>query len=103
MNRLFSHHNIIKDNLLFLIGLCLCVYFSYHTLSGNRSIVKFYSLEKQIETLSQKNDDVLAEKENLQKKVVMMRPGQVDKDLLEEQVRLKLGYRASNEMVILGN
>ena len=103
MNRLFSHHDILKDNLLFLIGLCLCFYFSYHTVLGNRSIVKYYSLEKQIETLSLKNDAILHEKENLHKKVVMMRPGQVDKDLLEEQVRQKLGYRASNEMIILGN
>ena len=53
--------------------------------------------------MSQKNDDLSYKKENLHKKVAMMRPGTVNKDLLEEQVRLKLGYRAPDEMVIFGN
>lgn len=35
--------------------------------------------------------------------MIMMRPGNVDKDLLEEQVRLVLGYRQSDELVFLGN
>lgn len=103
MNKLLSHNNILKENLFFLIGLCLCFYFSYHTVLGNRSVLKYYSLEKQIETMSQKNDDLSYKKENLHKKVAMMRPGTVNKDLLEEQVRLKLGYRAPDEMVIFGN
>lgn len=103
MNKLISHNTLLRENIVFLIGACLLIYFSYHAVLGNRSLVKDYSLNKQIETLSQKASDLRGEKEQLEKKVVMMRPSSINKDLLEEQVRLTLGYRAKNEIVILDN
>jgi len=103
MNKLISHRRIFRENILFFIGVCLCLYFSYHALLGQRSVVKLHNLEKQIETMSQNNTDVIIEKDSLHKKVVMMRPGSVNKDLLEERVRLTLGYRSSDELVILAN
>ncbi len=98
-----SHHHLFRENILALIGICLCLYFSYHAVLGNRSLVKLYTLEKQIETMSQKNTTLAFTKDSLQKNVVMMRPGSVNKDLLEEQVRLSLGYKRSDEIVILSN
>lgn len=86
-----------------LLGVCLCFYFCYHAVLGNRSVVKLYSLEKQIETLSQEKTDLTNTKESLHKKVVMMRPGSVNKDLLEERVRKTLGYRDAREIVVLSN
>ena len=98
-----SHSHLFRENILSLIGLCLCLYFSYHAILGNRSLVKYYSLEKQIETLSQENTSLVTTKDSLQKKVEMMRPGTVNRDLLEEKVRQTLGYRAPGEVVLLGN
>ncbi|MCB9983036.1 MAG: septum formation initiator family protein [Rhodospirillales bacterium] len=103
MNKLIAHHHFFRENIVALIGVCLCLYFSYHALLGHRSVLKLHSLEMQIETMSQKNTDLERTKESLQKKVVMMRPGGVNKDLLEEQVRLVLGYRQADELVLLGN
>jgi len=103
MNKLFAHNIIFREHFFFLIGVCLCLYFSYHTVLGNRSIVRLYAVEKQIETLSLKSDEVSAEKDYFQKRVVMMRPGSVDKDLLEGRARSVLGYRRADEYVILSN
>ena len=103
MNKLMSHSHLFRENILALIGVCLCVYFSYHAVLGDRSVVRLYSLGKQIETLSQEKTASAYEKDSLEKKVVMMRPGSVNKDLLEEQARLVLGYRQSEEIVLLGN
>lgn len=103
MNTLISHHHFLRENAIFLLGVCLCFYFSYHALLGHRSIIRLYALEKQIETLSQKKQTIMKEQYSLQKKVVMMRPGSVDKDLLEERVRITLGYRQADEVVILDN
>ncbi len=97
------HSQLFRENILSLIGICLCVYFSYHALLGNRSLVKLYSLETQIETLSQEKTTHTFTKDSLQKKVSMMRPGSVDRDLLEGQARLVLGYRQPEEIVLLGN
>lgn len=103
MNKLMSHSQLFRENILAMIGVCLCIYFSYHAILGNRSVVKLYSLGAQIETLSQEKTAYVFTKDSLQKKVLMMRPGSVDKDLLEERARVVLGYRQSEEIVLLGN
>jgi cell division protein FtsB len=100
MSVLFKNRFLIRQNLLTLMGLCLCLYFSYHALQGHRSIGTLLSLERQIETLSQKNDILLQEKLEIEQKVAMMRPGSVNKDLLEEQSRLILGYRHKDELAV---
>jgi cell division protein FtsB len=53
--------------------------------------------------MSQKNDALRLEREILEKKVASMRPGQVDKDLLDEKVRLTLGFTRSDELLVVGN
>ena len=103
MNTLFSHRNILKDHLLPLIGICLCIYFAYHTIQGERSVLRLAAVNGQIETLSQKSDSLTSERMQVEEKVAMMRPGSVDSDLLEERVRLTLGYKHADEYAVLGN
>lgn len=100
MSVLFKNRFLIRQNLLTLMGLCLCLYFSYHALQGQRSLGALNALEKQIETLSQKNDTLLKEKLEIEQKVVMMRPGSLNRDLLEERARLTLGYRHKDELAL---
>ncbi len=103
MNKLLAHSHIFRQNILAVLGVLLCFYFSYHALLGHRSVIRYYGLEKQIETMSLKNNTLQDRKNDLHKKVVMMRPGTINSDLLEEQVRLTLGYRNKDELVILSN
>ena len=46
-------------------------------------------------------DALLGEREKLENKVVMMRPGSINKDLLEERIRSVLGYSYENEIILL--
>ncbi len=103
MNKLYQHRYLIRQNLILLIGVCLCFYFIYHTLHGDRSFVRLISLSQSIETMSQKNDIVERKRMALEQKVKMMRPGSINKDLLEERVRVTLGYAHENELVIVSN
>lgn len=101
MKRLIEKRYIVRQNLIAIIGICLSVYFAYHLVAGHRSALRLMSLETQIATQT----DILAEKStqraDLEEKVVMMRPGSIDRDLLEEQVRKTLGYRAAGEKIII--
>lgn len=101
MNAFLRHRYIIRQNIFVLISLSLCLYFSYHATQGNRSFLRLGSLNQKVATMSQKYDDLHVERVALEKKVVMMRPGSLDRDLLEEQARIVLGYKAPDEMVIL--
>ena len=77
------------------------MYFSYHAVFGNRSYIRLASLESQIETLSDKRDELAAQRTGLEDKVVMLRPGSVDRDLLEERARYVLGYHMPGEITML--
>ena len=103
MNKLYSHRYILKSNLFVFVGVCLCLYFSFHAFEGNRGVMELVSVNSQIETLSLKNDKLKAERTGLEKKVSMMRPGAVDRDLLEERVRATLGYKHADEFSVLSH
>ncbi len=93
----------LRRNMLSIIGVCLSVYFSYHLIAGHRGYVRLMSLENRIATAQFEQDALMAERAAIEKKVVMMRPGSTDRDLLEERVRFVLGYRAANEINLQQN
>lgn len=84
-----------------IIGFCLCFYFSYHVVSGERSYLRLMSLERGIQRLTQQQDDLSGQRKALVNKVAMLRPGSIDPDLLEERARVVLGYHHPDEIVVI--
>jgi cell division protein FtsB len=103
MNTLYAYNSFLRGNLLSLIGLCLCAYFSYHAIAGERGLIRLYFMERQIVALEGKDSVLEQERDRWQKKVVMLRPGSIDRDLLEEQARSVLGYRRADEYTVFGH
>ncbi|MAF98189.1 MAG: hypothetical protein CMH26_06105 [Micavibrio sp.] len=102
MNKLDLHRIILKENLFTLFGVCLLLYFTFHVVQGPRGVFSLLSVNQEIKTLSKISNNVLSERQDVDVRVSMMRPGSVDKDLLSEQVRNQLGYKNNNEYVVLG-
>jgi len=86
--------------MLVIIGMVLSIYFSYHLIVGHRGYFSLKQTQNQIIELEQALDIAQIEREQLETKVKMMRPGSIDRDLLEEQARHILGYQHANEIVI---
>jgi cell division protein FtsB len=103
MNKLLQHRYLIRQNLITLIGVCLCFYFVYHIVQGDRSVVRLLTLGSSVESMSQKNDILQRERLLLEQKVSMMRPENINRDLLEERVRVVLGYNLGDELVVVSN
>ena len=101
MKRLIEKRYILRKNLMAVIGICLSFYFCYHLVAGQRGYFRLMSLERQIVEVTAQHDTVKAEREAVEKKVVMMRPGSIDRDLLEERIRYVLGYRYADEFILL--
>ncbi len=83
------------------IGLCLCAYFSYHAMFGKYGYIQIQNLapiaaakEMQLKALTDKSS-------NLEVKVSLLRPDSLSVDILEEQIRLILGYSYDDEIVII--
>lgn len=99
-NRAAGHTNL-RDNLMPIIGICLCVYFSYHLLVGDRGYLQHLSLKKTILSQEMILSSLQEERYVVEKKVKMMRPNSLDSDLLSERVRRVLGYTFDDEAVIM--
>ncbi len=101
MNMLLRHRSLIRQNLVILVGVCLCFYFSYHSIYGNRSFMSLMSLNGSNASLTKEYEGVKAQRVALEKKVTAMRPGTLSRDMLEERARYTLGYRRADEMEIV--
>lgn len=92
---------MVRQNLIAVIGVCLSFYFCYHLIAGERSYLRLVSLDRQISTTEKEYAQTQTEREALEQKVVMMRPGSVNRDLLEEQSRKVLGFHYQGEKVLI--
>jgi cell division protein FtsB len=101
MKRLIEKRYILRRNLLAVIGICISFYFSYHLIAGQRGYLSLVSLEHHIKRASVDYAQNKSERERLEKKVIMMRPGSIDRDLLEERARHVLGYRFADELILI--
>ena len=101
MRKIFTHRFLLSRNWLGIVGICLLCYFSYHALLGERSYIRLMSLERKTEKVSFVYHDLRTERMALENKVAKLRPGSLDKDLLEERVHHVLGYYHPDETVIL--
>ena len=103
MKRLIEKRFILRRNIMAVIGLCLRFYFAYHLVAGQRGYLRLMALEHKVAEASAEYETLKTERKNIETKVVMMRPGSIDRDLLEERVRYVLGYRYADEYDLLQN
>jgi cell division protein FtsB len=101
VKRLIEQRYVFRQNLIAVIGVCLSLYFCYHLIAGERSYLRLLSLNYQTAQTEKDYAAKKAEREALEQKVVMMRPGSVNRDLLEEQSRKILGFHYENEKAII--
>lgn len=103
MKRLIEQKYLFRQNLIVFIGVCLSLYFCYHLIAGERSYLRLISLNHQISVTEKQEKEEATRRAALEQKVVMMRPGSVNRDLLEEQARSTLGFHYKDEKVIIKN
>ena len=65
--------------------------------------MRLLTLERQVSEITQTHNALETERLAWEKKVTMLRPGSIDKDLLEERARYVLGYGYEDERIILAN
>lgn len=101
MKRLIEQRYVVRQNILTIIGIGLTVYFAYHIGMGERSHFRLMSLENQSVKITEQYENTLAKREQLEARVIKLRPGSIDPDLLEERARIVLGYARPDEHVVI--
>jgi cell division protein FtsB len=83
------------------VGVTLILaYFGYHALHGSYGFLAWIDTSRDLEAARQELAKLSAERQRLEADVAAFQPDLLDRDLLEEQLRL-LGYVRPNEVIIL--
>ncbi len=89
------------DLLVSLACLALLTSFAWYAYKGPRGYDYRYGLEMQIAELADENAKLAGEKAALEKRVQLLRPEHIDRDMLEELARRDLKMVYANELIVL--
>ena len=84
-------------------GGILVAYFLFHMVQGERGLFAWVQLNQQIHQKELENKNLLAERAAWDNKIKLMRSESLSADLLDERVRLMMGFSNKDEAVIFLN
>lgn len=84
-----------------ILGSILVVYFSFHMVQGDHGLIAYINLQSKVAQAEARHAAVLAERRDLERRVALLRPDNLDPDLLEERARVMLDFVHPDEIVIM--
>lgn len=90
----------LPQAVLALVGLGVVGYFAYHAIHGDRGLLAWKALDRDVTEARVDLQAVRAERETLEKRVGLLRLESLDLDMLDEWSRRVLNYSARDEAVI---
>ena len=84
-----------------LIGLGAVGYFAYHTVEGDRGVLAWMHLRDDIVDAELQLAKVTSERQQLEHRVLLLRPDHLDPDMLEERARAMLNMGRADEVEVL--
>ncbi len=103
MNTMQELRRRLKAILPSLLGLCVCAYFGYHAIQGDRGVIRLMNLRQELKQAEESFTTVHADKVSWDARVAGLKPGSLDPDLIEERARVELGMGRKGERVIFLN
>jgi cell division protein FtsB len=83
------------------LGIALTGYFAYHLVGGDRGLLAWVRLTREIHAENAKLEGLHGQRAALDLKVKDLTPDHLDPDLLDERVRATLNLAAPGEIVIM--
>ncbi|HVH76944.1 MAG TPA: septum formation initiator family protein [Stellaceae bacterium] len=84
-----------------VFGMALTGYFAYHLIEGDRGLLAWLQLTRQIHASDQQLAVLEEQHKALGRKVSELTPDHLDPDLLDQQVRSVLDFAGPNDVVIM--
>jgi cell division protein FtsB len=84
-----------------IIGSALVVYIAYNTVQGDRGLIAYWQLTKQVEQARAIEDELDGQRRSLENRVKLLSPSSLDADMIDEQARFLFGYTRPDEYVIV--
>lgn len=83
------------------VSMLLVAYFAYHAFNGENSIHALRDLQAQERVLLAMAEEARAERDYMERQTFALKRSAIDPDMLEEQVRSRLGFTHPDEVIIL--
>ncbi|MDD9910281.1 MAG: septum formation initiator family protein [Ahrensia sp.] len=83
-----------------VMTLTILGYFGYHAMNGHYGVRAQVAMEKRLADLEQELAARTAIRKKLEARVMMVRDGSMDRDMIDEQIRRKLNMTRSDEIVL---
>lgn len=83
-----------------VLGISLVVYFAYHLVEGERGLMAWLRLSHELRQAKTTLAGVDAEHVALERRVDLMRPEHLDRDMLDERARSQLNLVGPDDIVI---
>ncbi|HEV8028977.1 MAG TPA: septum formation initiator family protein [Stellaceae bacterium] len=84
-----------------ILGISLCGYFAFHLVEGDRGLVAWARLSQQVRDARGTLAKAEAERVILERRVQLLRPEHLDRDMLDERARSQLNLVGPNETVVV--
>ena len=84
-----------------LLGLSAVAYFAYHTVEGDRGLLAWWHLNRDIRIAQATLDDLHKQQGALDAKTRLLRPDRLDPDMLEERARAMADLGHDDEVIVL--
>jgi cell division protein FtsB len=91
---------ILRRLALPLLAIGVFAYFGYHTFSGSFGIWAMERLDADAGGLAAQHDQLVAEREALERKVNTLKPSSLDADVVDLEARQQLNLMRPDEVVI---
>ena len=101
MGLLLELQSKIKNSKFLLVCVFLLVYFMYHAVNGERGVLRYMYLKKEIVQAEKIAESYEAQKNKLENKVRLLSSSSLDLDMLEERAREVLNFAGEDEFIIL--
>lgn len=93
--------NYTKPIIIFLLGVFLNIYFTYHLFEGNRGINKLKVFNNQYEKINKEYEKYSEDYLKLECRVNLIKPESLDLDMLDERCREVLNVSKENDILIV--
>jgi cell division protein FtsB len=84
-----------------VLGISAITYFGFHVVQGDRGLMAWWKLRQYIELASISLREVTKERKELERRVRLLHPESLDRDMLEERARIMLNYGHIDDIVAL--
>ena len=83
-----------------VLAVSLVCYFAYNLFAGDRGLLAWLHLNQELRDAQATYSAVHADRQNLERRVALLRPEHIDPDMLDERARAVLQLVGPNEIVI---